>query len=174
MFTHVAARTVRCPPIGVFSRGASDHSSPPDPPRVLPAGARVCRPGFPPGKTVHLDQGTHSNTVERAIRPHTTRGSLCISSSSVWKHWKRIGIGRATRARLSGDRTLKQFRLEVTGADLVGRSGNNLYSRKNTGFNKVTYRVVCDAQQLCRLGHGKPCAVFFRRSIGVDSTHPSH
>ena len=56
MFTHVAARTVRCPPIGVFSRSASDHSSPPDPPRVLPAGARVCRPGFPPGRTVHLDK----------------------------------------------------------------------------------------------------------------------
>ena len=54
MFTHVAARTVRCPPIGVFSRSASGHSSPPDPPRVLPAGARVCRPGFSPGRTVHL------------------------------------------------------------------------------------------------------------------------
>jgi hypothetical protein len=54
MFTHVAARTVRCPPIGVFSRSASGHSSPPDPPRVLPAGARVCRPGFPPGRAVHL------------------------------------------------------------------------------------------------------------------------
>src|ERR1700679_857014 len=46
MFTHVAARTVRCPPEGVFSRSASGHLSPPDPPRVLPAGARVCRPGF--------------------------------------------------------------------------------------------------------------------------------
>ena len=56
MFTHVAARTVRCPPIGVFSRSASGHSSPPDPPRVLPAGARVCRPGFPPGRTVRLSK----------------------------------------------------------------------------------------------------------------------
>jgi hypothetical protein len=54
MFTHVAARTVRCPPIGAFSRSASGHSSPPDPPRVLPAGARVCRPGFAPGRTVRL------------------------------------------------------------------------------------------------------------------------
>ena len=32
MFTHVAARTVRCFPIRVFSRGASGHLSPPDPP----------------------------------------------------------------------------------------------------------------------------------------------
>jgi hypothetical protein len=54
MFTHVAARTVRCPPEGVFSRSASGHSSPPDPPRVLPAGARVCRPGLSPGRAVHL------------------------------------------------------------------------------------------------------------------------
>jgi len=54
VFTHVAARTVRWPPFGAFSRSASDHSSPPDPPRVLPAGARVCRPGFPPGRAVHL------------------------------------------------------------------------------------------------------------------------
>ena len=53
MFTHVAG-TVRWPPIGAFSRSASGHSSPPDPPRVLPAGARVCRPGFPPGRAVHL------------------------------------------------------------------------------------------------------------------------
>jgi transposase-like protein len=68
MFTHVAARTVRCSPEGSFSRSASDHSSPPDPPRVLPAGARVCRPGFPPGRTVHLDQGTHNNIVEQDHR----------------------------------------------------------------------------------------------------------
>src|SRR3954468_5117347 len=61
MFTLVAARTVRCPPIGAFSRSASGHSSPPDPPRVLPAGARVCRPGFPPGRAVHLGKA-HTTT----------------------------------------------------------------------------------------------------------------
>jgi hypothetical protein len=65
VFTRVAARTVRCPPYGAFSRGASDHSSPPDPPRVLPAGARVCRPGFPPGRAVHLDKA-HTPTWSSA------------------------------------------------------------------------------------------------------------
>lgn len=51
-----------------FSRSASDHSLPPDPLRVLPAGARVSRPGFSPGRKVHLYQGTHNNAAERALR----------------------------------------------------------------------------------------------------------
>lgn len=61
----VHSRSGPCGPLtpeGAFSRGASGHSSPPDPPRVLPAGARVRRPGFPPGKTVHLGQGTPNNS----------------------------------------------------------------------------------------------------------------
>src|SRR5215212_3633390 len=41
VFAHAAARMARWPPIGAVSRSASDHSSPPDPLRVLPAGARV-------------------------------------------------------------------------------------------------------------------------------------
>jgi hypothetical protein len=69
MFTHVAARTVRCPPIGVFSRSASGHSSPPDPPRVLPAGARVCRPGLSPGRTVHLAKAHTQKTLRAGKRP---------------------------------------------------------------------------------------------------------
>ena len=54
VFTRVTARAVRWPPEEVVSRSASGHSSPPDPPRVLPAGARVRRPGFSPGRTVRL------------------------------------------------------------------------------------------------------------------------
>jgi transposase len=115
-----------------------------------------------------------NNAAERALRGIAMAGSLCTPSSSAWKHWKRIGIGRAIRARLSGDRTHNRSRRQVTGADLVGRAGNNLLSGKDAGFNKAAYCMVCDAQQLCRLAHGKPCAVFFRRSIGADPTHPSH
>jgi len=37
-----------------FSQSASGHSLPPDPPRVFPAGARVCRPGFSPGRMMCL------------------------------------------------------------------------------------------------------------------------
>ena len=103
MFTHVAARTVRCPPKGVFSRSASDHSSPPDPPRVLPAGARVCRPGFPPGRTVHLDQGTHTNTVERSIRPISIgkKNSLFAGDEGGGETWA-ILSSLLNTARLNG------------------------------------------------------------------------
>ena len=41
VFARAAARMARWPPTGAVSRSASDHSSPPDPLRVLPAGARV-------------------------------------------------------------------------------------------------------------------------------------
>jgi hypothetical protein len=63
MFTHVAARTVRCPPIGVFSRSASGHSSPPDPPRVLPAGARVAGPDSHRGEQCALPRHTHQRRL---------------------------------------------------------------------------------------------------------------
>ena len=52
-----------------FSGSASVHSLPPEPPPVLPAGARVS-PGrtFTDGSTVPL-QGTHNNWAENQIRP---------------------------------------------------------------------------------------------------------
>ena len=69
MFTHVAARMTCWPPYEAFSRSASVHSLPPEPPPVLPAGARVS-PGrtFTDGSTVPY-QGTHNNACENAIRP---------------------------------------------------------------------------------------------------------
>jgi hypothetical protein len=45
-----------------------------------------------------------TNVVERAIRPHTTPGSLCSSSSSLWKHWKLIRGGDVTRAPFTPSR----------------------------------------------------------------------
>src|SRR3954453_5629453 len=41
LFARAAARTVRCPSERGVSWSASDHSSPPDPPQVLPAGTRA-------------------------------------------------------------------------------------------------------------------------------------
>lgn len=48
VFTYVAARMARWPPKEAFSRSASVHSLPPEPPLVLPAGARVGRVGISP------------------------------------------------------------------------------------------------------------------------------
>ena len=76
VFTHVAARMTCWPPYEAFSRSASVHSLPPEPPLVLPAGARVRRVGlwrcrgfaFTDGSTVPY-QGTHNNHAENQIRP---------------------------------------------------------------------------------------------------------
>jgi transposase len=101
-----------------------------------------------PAFTRFLDDGRiclSNNAAERALRGIAMRVSLCSPLSSICKHWKRVSVGRATRATLSGDRSFDRFRCQVIGTDLVRRSGNNLYSRKNAGFDEAPYRVVCNA-----------------------------
>ena len=95
-----------------------------------------------------LDDGRielDTNTVERAIRPITMPEPLCTPSSSICKHWKRVRVNNATRATFPGNRRFDRLRRQVVGTDLIRCTGNNLYSRKNTGFDKAPYRVVCDA-----------------------------
>jgi hypothetical protein len=92
------------------------------------------------GLTLFLDDGRielDTNIVERGIRPIVMRGSLCSPSSSIWKHWKRVRVSSATRAAFSGHRHFDRLRRQVTSADLVGRSSNNLLSRKDAGFNEA-------------------------------------
>ena len=98
--------------------------------------------------TRYIEDGRLSidnNVAERLLRGITMRVPLCSTLSSVCKHWKRVGVGRATRALLSGDRTFGCFGGQVIGTDLIRRSGNNLYSGKNAGFDKTSYGVVCSA-----------------------------
>jgi hypothetical protein len=45
-----------------------------------------------------------NNAAERALRGIATRESLCSPSLSICKHWKRLGVGNATRATFSGHR----------------------------------------------------------------------
>ena len=95
-----------------------------------------------------LDEGhicMSNNAAERALRGMATRESLCTPSSSIWKHWKRVGVSNATRATISGGRHFDRLRRQVIGTDLVRRSGNNLLGCKNAGSNKPAYRMVCDA-----------------------------
>ena len=101
--------------------------------------AALCR--FLDDGRIELD----NNPVERAIRPIAMGESLYTPSSSVCKHWKRVGISNATRAPFSHHRIFDHFRRQVVGTDLIRRAGNNLHSRKDTGFDKASYRVVCDA-----------------------------
>jgi hypothetical protein len=100
------------------------------------------------GLTRFLDDGRieiDSNVVERTIRPIAMRKSLCIPSSSVCKHWKRARGGNATRATFPGHRRFDRLRHQIVGTDLMRCAGNDLHSRKDTGFDKAPYRVVCDA-----------------------------
>ena len=86
-----------------------------------------------------------NNAAERALRGIAMRGSLCTPSASIWEHWKRLRVSYATRATFSGDCHFDRLRRQVIGADLVRRSGNNLLSGNDAGFNKAAYRMVCDA-----------------------------
>ncbi len=86
-----------------------------------------------------------TNPVERAIRPVAMRESLCTPSSSVCKHWKRVRVDNATRATFPGHRRFDRLQRQVVGTDLMRCARNNLHSRKDTGFDKAPYRVVCDA-----------------------------
>jgi hypothetical protein len=87
-----------------------------------------------------------TNTAAKcALRDFAMLESLCNPSSSVCKHWKRVRVGNATRATFPGHRRLNRLRRQVVGTDLMRCAGNNLHSRKDTGFDKAPYRVVCDA-----------------------------
>ena len=103
MFTRVAARAVRCPPKEVFSSDASGHSSPPDPSEVLPAGARAAGWGSNPPHRDTFGQGTHTNIVERAIRPIALgrKDSLFAGSDGGACHWAIVASLVAT-AKLNG------------------------------------------------------------------------
>ena len=120
--------------------------------RVPPAGplAEAIRYALArwPALTRFLDDGRielDNNPVERAIRPIAMHESLCTPSSSVCKHWKRVRVGNATRTTFPGHSRFDRLRRQFVGTDLIRCAGNNLHSRKDTGFDKAPYRVVCDA-----------------------------
>jgi hypothetical protein len=128
------------------------------------------------GLTRFLDDGRlelDTNPVENAIRPVAGPESLCTPSSSVCKHWKRVGIGDATRATFSGRRGLNRCRGQVVSSDLIGRAGNNLLSGQRACLDELAYPMAGHAQGCRGLGHGQPGAVFFCGSVGVDSAYAS-
>jgi transposase len=98
--------------------------------------------------TRFLDDGRiclSNNAAERGVRGIAMHESLCTPSSSVCKHWKRVRVDNATRATFPGHRRSDRLRRQVVGTDLMRCAGNDLHSREDTGFDKATYRVVCDA-----------------------------
>src|SRR5438874_3000938 len=76
-----------------------------------------------------------NNAAERGVRGIANGDSLCSLSSSVCKHWKLVRVGNATRATFPGHRRFDRLRRQVVGTDLMWSAGNNLHSRKHTGFD---------------------------------------
>jgi hypothetical protein len=101
-----------------------------------------------PRLEIYLSNGhleIDNNAAERGMRGLAKRVSLCTPSSSVCKHWKCIRIRNPTRAHFSGYGSFDRFRRQVVSTDLIGRTGYDLHSRKDAGFDKAPYHVVCNA-----------------------------
>jgi transposase len=111
-----------------------------------------------------LDDGRielDNNPVERAIRPIATHESLCTSSSSVCKHWKRAFVGGTIRASLSGNRGFHRVRRQVAPSDLEGCSRHNLHGGKDIRLDQPSDRVVRHAKFLRGFRHCQPSSSFF-------------
>ncbi|RVO29153.1 IS66 family transposase, partial [Sinorhizobium meliloti] len=114
------------------------------------------------GLAAFLEDGrieADSNVVERSMKSVGGPESLRTPSLSICKHWKRLRVGDATRARLSGYRGLDRRRSQVAGPDLVRRAGNHLLSRQHLRLDQVAYPMVGNAQGRRSLCHGHPLAV---------------
>lgn len=97
------------------------------------------------GFRLFLDDGRvdiDSNLVENAIRRPAGPESLCTPSLSICKHWKRLRVGNATRAALSGYRGLNRRRSQVAGPDLIRRTGNHLFGGQHLHLNQTAYPMI--------------------------------
>jgi DNA invertase Pin-like site-specific DNA recombinase len=110
-----------------------------------------------------------NNSVERAMRPVWTRGSLCISSSSIWKHWKLILSGDVTRAPFTTDRLRHGRCVQVHGPNLERLAGNNLLGAKDTGLDQLADSVAGNAASLSGLAQGQPGPVLLGGLVGMDA-----
>ena len=109
--------------------------------------------------TGFLDDGRiclSNNAAERALRGIATPGSLCISSSSIWKHLKLIFGGDVTRAPFTPSRLHHERRVQVGGADLERRTANDLLGGKDASLDQLADPVAGDAASLGRLAQGQP------------------
>jgi hypothetical protein len=101
------------------------------------------------GLTRFLDDGRieiDSNVVERSIRPIATTRSLCLPSSSAWKHWKLILGILATRTTCSRVGSDNGVGLEIRCSNLVGRARHYLLGRQNAILNQPANAMMRDAK----------------------------
>ena len=123
------------------------------------------------GLVLFLDDGRlelDTNTVERAMRPVATPGSLCASSSSIWKHWKLIRGGDVTRAPFTPSRLHHRRCVQVGSTDLERRTANDLLGGKDASLDQLADPVAGDAASLGCLAQGQPGAVLLGGLVGVN------
>jgi len=115
-----------------------------------------------------------NNAVERAIRPLAMRRSLYPPFSSIWEHWKLVFRIDAIRATCSPDRDDDPLILEVGGADLVRRAGDDLVGGEDSVLDEPADVMVRNAERRCGFRHRYPFAVLFSGTVGMDPAHPAH
>ena len=110
-----------------------------------------------------------NNIAENAMRIIATPGSLCTSSSSIWKHWKLIAGIDVTRASFTPDRLHHGRRVQVRGPDLERRAGNNLLGAKDASLDQLAYPVAGNAASLSCLAQGQPGPVLLGGLVGMNA-----
>jgi transposase len=112
-----------------------------------------------------------NNVAERALRTIATIGSFCAPSSSICKHCNLIFCIEVTRASFTPHRSHDALALEVGGADLVGRSSNNLLGGKHTSLDQPSNTMACNPAVLGGFSHCQPGAVLLSGAVGVDAAN---
>jgi transposase len=112
-----------------------------------------------------------NNAAERALRTIATIGSFYAPSSSICKHCNLIFCIEVTRASFTPHRSHDALALEVGGADLVGRSSNNLLGGKHTSLDQPSNTMACNPAVLGGFSHCQPGAVLLSGAVGVDAAN---
>jgi hypothetical protein len=127
-----------------------------------------------------------NNAAERALHAIATPGSLCTSSSSIWKHWKLICGGDVTRAPFTPSRLHYGRRVHVGDTDLERRTANDLLGGKDACLDQLADPVAGDAASLGCLAQGQPgpvllgghpvagCQKGLQRLIRARAVHGRH
>ena len=112
-----------------------------------------------------------TNTVERAMRPVATPGSLCTSSSSIWKHWKLIAGIDVTRASFTPDRLHHGRCVQVPRPGFWnGAPGTTCsHGAKGASLDQLAYPVAGNAAVLSCLAQGQPGPVLLGGLVGMDA-----
>src|SRR3954467_12443993 len=126
------------------------------------------------GLVLFLEDGRielDTNSIEREIRPIADIGSLCPSSSSIYKHWQLPLRWGAMRTGFAHERGDDGVAVEILDQDLPGRTRHDLLGRQHTVLDQSSDDMAGDAELGGSLAHREPCTALFRRAEGVHAVN---